>query len=85
MSYIYLQGCLVQVGKGIELSTGSHSSFCSRLVHMLKMLLERDTNKYSDKDITEYLGKCQNKSINKYEDKLINKHENKHINNYKTK
>ena len=61
------------------LSTGPHSSFRSRLVYMLKMLLNKDTKKYLDKDKTDYLDKYQNKCINKYKDKLINKHENKHI------
>ena len=50
---------------------------------MLKMLLDRDTDKCYDKDIIEYLVKFQNKLINKYKDKLINKHKNKLI--YKNK
>ena len=59
--------------------------FHSKLVYMLKMLFDRDTNKCFDKDITKYLDKYHNKRINKYKDKLINKHENKRIDKYKTK
>ena len=69
----------------LPLSTGSHSSFSARLVYMLKMLFDRDTNKCFNKDITQYLAKYHNKQINKYKAKLINKHKNKHIDKYKTK
>ena len=69
----------------LQLSTGSRSSFRSRLLYMLKMLFDRDTNKSFDKDITVYLDKYHNKHINKYKAKLINKHENKRIDKYKTK
>ena len=65
------------------LSTVSRSAFRSRLVYMLKILFDRDTNKCFDKDMTEYLDKYHNKSINKYKAKLINKHENKRIQKYK--
>ena len=60
------------------LSTGSRSSFRSRLVCMIKimMLFDRNTNKSFNKDITKYLDKYHNKSINKYTAKLINVHEN---------
>ena len=67
------------------LSTGSRSSYCSKLVYMLKILFDRDTNKCFDKDITKYLDKYHNKSINKYKAKIINKHENKSIHKYNTK
>ena len=35
--------------------------FHSKLVYMLKMLFDRDTNKCFDKDITKYLDKYHNK------------------------